>query len=319
MRNGLSPPSPRPISKPEEKRIALALSPPVAWPTIALALLLPCALGAIVALGATGRWPLWACTPILALLSYAHYTLVHEAIHGNVVSKPKTLHWVNTLVGWIGALGLGGAWPILQRTHVLHHSHTNTERDPDLIVKGGLGQLVVKWAVMSLMSLIPLAALRFIAPSRYERLGKILGRAEIAQASAVTLAYLGLRAAAIAAGHGLAWLLLWYAPTRLAFLILNVFFQWLPHYPFDRTDRYGATRISLWGGGQILTLQQNLHLMHHLWPSVPFYNYARLFEALKPVLQAEGARIEGLAVGRWARSKVGELTSARPTPPPVRP
>jgi fatty acid desaturase len=37
--------------------------------------------------------------------------------------------------------------------------------------------------------------------------------------------------------------------------------------------------------------------MHHLWPSVPFYNYARLFHRLRPVLKAEGSRIEGLMVG----------------------
>ncbi len=51
-----------------------------------------------------------------------------------------------------------------------------------------------------------------------------------------------------------------------------------------------------------MLLQQNLHLMHHLWPSVPFYNYARVYRALKPVLLAEGSRIEGLMVGAHAQA-----------------
>jgi beta-carotene hydroxylase len=293
------------ISHAEERRIAVALSPAVAWPTLILAILLPTALLGIIALGLTGALPLWACTPILALVSYAHYTLVHEAIHGNVVASPRSAAWVNTLVGWIGALGMGAGWPALQRTHVLHHSHTNTERDPDISVKGTFVQLLRKWAVMVPMSLLPIFAVRFINPERYKRLGTILSPSEIAQVSAVTLFTLALLVAAIPTGHVLDWLMLWFLPTRLGILALNIFFQWLPHHPFDRTERYLNTRISLWAGGTFLLLQQNLHLMHHLWPSVPFYNYARLFRRLRPVLVAEGSRIEGLRVGPGRRVIAG--------------
>lgn len=289
------------ISHAEEKRIALSLSPSVAWPTLVLAVLLPSTLLTVMALGFTHLLPLWACMPILAAVSYAHYTLVHESIHGNVVSSPKSLAWINTVVGWIGALGMGAGWPALQRTHLLHHSHTNTERDPDIIVKGTFAQLLVKWLVMLPMGLLPIFAIRFINPERYKRLGSILSPSEIAQVSAVTLFTWVLLIAAVLTGHVADWLMLWFLPTRFGVLILNIFFQWLPHHPFDRTERYLNTRISLWPGGTVLLLQQNLHLMHHLWPSVPFYNYARLFRALRPVLVAESSRIEGLMVGPHRR------------------
>ncbi len=288
------------ISHAQEKQIARDLAPAVAWPTLLLALLLPLMFAILATLGFMRVLPVWACTPMLALVSYAHYTLVHEAIHGNVVSSPRSFAWVNPVVGWIGALGMGGSWPPLQRTHVLHHSYTNTERDPDILVKGTFAQLLVKWAVMMPMSLLPMFMLRFISAERYERIGEILTPAEVVQASAVNLFTLGLLAAAIATGHFTDWLCLWFLPTRLGVLILNIFFQWLPHHPFDRTERYHNTRISLWFGGTFALLQQSLHLMHHLWPSVPFYNYARLYRALKPVLRAEGSRIEGMMVGEHA-------------------
>ena len=290
------------ISYADERRIAVELSPAVAWPTLILAAALPAILLSVIALGLTDALPLWACTPILALVSYAHYTLVHEAIHGNVVASPKSAAWINTVVGWIGALGMGAGWPALQRTHVLHHSHTNTERDPDISVKGTFAQLLRKWLVMVPMSLLPMFALRFISAERYKRLGTILSPAEIAQVSAVTVFTLALLGAAVATGHVVDWLMLWFLPTRLGVLALNIFFQWLPHHPFDRTERYLNTRISLWAGGTFLLLQQNLHLMHHLWPSVPFYNYARLFRRLRPVLLVEGSRIEGLMVGPRRRT-----------------
>lgn len=290
------------ISHAEERRIATELSPPVAWPTLALALILPTSLISVIALGFTDALPLWVCTPILAAISYAHYTLVHEAIHGNVVARPRGAAWINTLVGWIGALGMGAGWPALQRTHVLHHAHTNTERDPDITVKGTFLQLLKKWLVGLPTSLLPLFALKFINPGRYQRVGKILSPAEIAQVSAVTLFTLALLAAAFATGRLADWLMLWFLPTKLGILLLNIFFQWLPHHPFDRTERYLNTRVSLWPGGTVLLLQQNLHLMHHLWPSVPFYNYARLFHRLRPVLRAEGSRVEGLMVGPRRRA-----------------
>ncbi len=296
------------ISRHDEKRIALSLSPDIAWPTLALAIVLPSTLLTVIYLGFSGRWPLWACTPLLAIISYAHYTLVHEAVHGNVVSKPRHLHWINTLVGWVGAVGLGAGWPFLRRTHVLHHAHTNTEHDPDIFVKGTLGQLIRKWALAAVVNLVPLVLLKFIAPARYQRLSKILTRAEIIRTSAVATFTLVLLTASLATGNFIAWLLLWFVPLRIGMLMLNILFQWLPHYPFDRTDRYGNTRISLWFCGPFATLQQNLHLMHHLWPSVPFYNYGRLFVALRPVLIAERSPIQGLGVGKWGRSKVDENT-----------
>ncbi|KRB40543.1 fatty acid desaturase [Phenylobacterium sp. Root700] len=290
------------ISHADERRIAVELSPAVAWPTLILALALPITLLSVIALGFTGALPLWLCTPVLAIVSYAHYTLVHESIHGNVVAKPKGAAWINTVVGWIGALGMGMGWPALQRTHVLHHSHTNTERDPDIFVKGTFVQLLRKWLISASMSLMPMFTLRFINAERYKRLGTILSPAEIAQVSAVTLFTLALLIAAVATGHVAQWLMLWFLPTRLGMLALNIFFQWLPHHPFDQTERYLNTRASLWPGGTFLLLQQNLHLVHHLWPSVPFYNYARLFRRLRPVLKAEGSRIEGLMVGPGRRT-----------------
>lgn len=291
------------ISRAQEKQIARTLSPAIAWPTLALAVLLPATYGTIAALGLTGQVPLWACAIALSFVSYAHYTLVHEAIHANVVAGRPRQAWINTLVGWIGSLGLGIGWPILLRTHVLHHSHTNTDKDPDILVKGSLLRLIGRWAVNLPLGLVPMVLLRHISRGGYERLRGIFSAADIAQASAVSVFTLALLALALATGHFMDWLCLWFIPTRVAVLLLNIFFQWLPHYPFDRTDRYGNTRISLWFGGTIFTLQQNLHLMHHLWPSVPFYNYARLYRALRPVLLEEGSRIEGLGVGPLARSR----------------
>ena len=294
----------------EEKRAAKDLSPAVAWPTLAMALVLPLGQWTIVGLGATGAAPLWACVPIITLTSYAHYTLVHEAIHGNLAPGHPRLRWLNALVGWVGALGLGYNWPVLMRGHALHHAHTNTDRDPDLEVKGTLGQLLVKWLLFVPLSLIPPPLLRFVVPAQHRKLSEMLRDGEMLQATAVAAGFLSLLAVNFAMGRFLEPLCLLLIPTRLAALMLRIFFSWLPHHPFDRTERYLNTRISLWPGGSLLLLQQNLHLMHHLWPSVPFYNYGRLYRRLHPTLLVKGSRIEGLMVGEYARDRSGALRLA---------
>jgi beta-carotene hydroxylase len=285
------------ITPMEEKQIAREFSPAIAWPTLSLAVAAPAAFLGIVYLGLSRAAPLWLCTVLLTIVSYTHYTLVHESIHGNLAPGHPRWRWLNPLVGWIGSLGLANNWPFLMRTHGRHHAHTNTDQDPDLFVKGSLGQLIMKWAVSAPVSLLPLALVRFVRPAFYERLKRLLVGAEILQASAATAFTLVLLVLALATGRVMDWLCLWFIPTRLAMLALHILFQWLPHHPFDRTERYYNTRLSLWAGGGVATLQQNLHLMHHLWPSVPFYNYGRLYRRLRPLLVAKAVRIEGLFVG----------------------
>lgn len=286
----------------EEKRIAKSLTPDVAWPTIATLLVLPPLYLVVIYLGFTGKAPLWVCTPVLGFMCYVHYMFVHEGAHRNIVKRPP-FTWVNTAAGWIGAFALGAGYPLLSRSHILHHTHTNTDKDPDIHVKGSFGALIWKWFVGATRLFIPVAIFKVTAPAQYARMRKVLSTGDILGASLVTLVMIGILVAAVATGHFVEWLCLWFLPQRIAALILTVFFQWLPHYPFDRTDRYGATRISLWPGAGWITFQVNLHLMHHLWPGVPWYNSSKLYKALYPVLIAEGSRIEGLLTGKFAVDK----------------
>ncbi|MDE2466297.1 MAG: fatty acid desaturase [Alphaproteobacteria bacterium] len=289
------------ITPADEKRIAKELSPPVAWPTLAMALALPLAYLVTAAVGLSHVLPLWICALMLIPISYAHYTLVHESIHGNLVPAFPKLRWLNSAVGWIGALGLGYNWPVLMRTHAQHHAYTNTDKDPDIIVKGSLNALVLKWLKYYIVyASVPLFLGEYLAPAEYQRVAGALREAEIWQASAIGFLMIIAAILSIHFGYGVDWLFLLFIPTRIAALILNIFFQWLPHHPFDRSERYVNTRISLWPGGTFLTLQQNLHLMHHLWPSVPFYNYVKLYARLRPLLIAKGSPIQGLMVGRHA-------------------
>ena len=48
-----------------------------------------------------------------------------------------------------------------------------------------------------------------------------------------------------------------------------------------------------WAPGlPLLTMWQSYHLVHHLYPRVPFYRYGLCFDDLRPDLEEHGARID---------------------------
>ena len=80
---------------------------------------------------------------------------------------------------------------------------------------------------------------------------------------------------------------------RAAFLasaLIIYFFAYLTHKPHEVHERYRDTNV-FWVKGKILEpmvnwlyMFQNFHLVHHLFPRVPFYLYPKAFRSLKPVL-----------------------------------
>jgi len=51
-----------------------------------------------------------------------------------------------------------------------------------------------------------------------------------------------------------------------------------------------------------LYMFQNFHLIHHLFPRIPFYLYPNAFQSLEPVLEKEHAHIYVYDFGHERRS-----------------
>jgi fatty acid desaturase len=254
----------------------------VAWPTLGLA-------AAVVGLTA-GAWalrlglgaPLWALWPLPCLASWLAFTVVHEAAHGNLggTGRPRLDAWV----GWALAWWLLAPFSAFQAIHLRHHAAVNeAERDPDHLVAGppGLGLLVRCLAIVPWYWWFFLAKLAPESPaSRARRPGVIAGGLAMIGALAAA-AWVGLLPEALA---------LWVLPAWLADAGLAFAFDWLPHHPHDRTDRFGNTRIVVLPGWLALPLLgQELHLVHHLWPRVPWYRYRAVWEADQEAIVGKGA------------------------------
>lgn len=277
-----------------EKVEAKALTPDIAWPTLGFLLVLMLAHWGMIAAGLTGQVPLWALILPLGYTSYAHYTLVHESIHGNIIQN-RRFGWVHTVIGWYGSFALFTPWPLLSRTHKHHHSFVNSDKDPDIYVKLSFPRLLLRNLISWALQIFPVKLLQIILPAAMKRRGYIaadpmMTRSERTQYHVMNWVWVGLFWAAVFSGFGWEVLALYYLPLFIALNMLVIMFQWLPHHPFKETGRYSATRNTGISALNIVFLWQNWHLMHHLWPSVPFYNYERLYHRIKPVLEAKGSR-----------------------------
>jgi beta-carotene hydroxylase len=187
------------------------------------------------------------------------------------------------------------------RNHLRHHAHTNTPADPDLMVKGPMWQLPIKWAVGNVFMLVG------VLPGGQKMIERLVAKLDVPMPTVDTerdkadrarlLLLVRIELIVLLATIPFGWFwpafLLWWLPSRVGVLYLSILFQWLPHFPFDRTDRFGATRINRFLGSTWMLLQQDRHLIHHLYPQIPWYRYRAAFRELRPLLVTNGAIIQG--------------------------
>ena len=74
----------------------------------------------------------------------------------------------------------------------------------------------------------------------------------------------------------------WVLPSRIGLALVGFVFVFLPHHPADisaHDNKYQASTVRQ-GWEWLLTplmVFQNYHLIHHLYPNVPFYNYLKIW------------------------------------------
>lgn len=267
----------------------------VAWPTLLFSVTVLVAWVAVAVLAWRGILG-WAITFALqTLLAYLAFTPMHEAAHGNIAGRSKQLKGVERLLGWLSGLPLVAPYPAFRKLHLEHHGHTNDEeKDPDFWVADAS-----RWRVL----------LRCITllPHYYWRIFVSAVRSPASRDVATLAALFVYAASAVGlsvAGHG-AWVLAaWIGPALLAATFLAFAFDWLPHQPHDDRSRYRNSRILLFPGLGVLLTNQNLHLIHHLYPRIPFYRYGSFFREVRPALTAKGAPIVDLRNGGRNKNRV---------------
>ena len=258
-------------------------SPTVAWPTVVL--FGGCVLAWVAATLAAlaGHFPYWAASIVNAVAAFAIFTPMHDASHRSVAQA----RWKNEVLGRIGVMPLIGPFPAFRYVHLEHHKHTNDhEKDPDYW--SGRGQkwtLPFRWMTQDLYYYV-IYLRKWNSRPLFERWETIL-----------TLIILyGSVLILCASGYALPTLALWVVPSRVAQFLLGYTFDYLPHKPHEITaaeNRFAASSILLHPLLTVALLYQNYHLIHHLYPGVPFYRMADIWRTQRDFLISQGAVVIG--------------------------
>jgi len=236
--------------------------------------------------------PIWQASLGALASSYWAFTPLHDATHRSV-SRHR---WLNDLVGWVCAVTLLAPFSAFRYMHLTHHKYTNDPvRDPDYWSGTGSGWLLpLRWLTQDFH--YELLAVRV---SKEEGLAFSLqtwGAFTILHGTVVWIMF-----------QGLAWEMVWLVlvPSRLSVAALAATFDWLPHAPHEvesKSDRFRATSILIDPWLTPLFLFQNYHLIHHLYPAVPWYRYVKVWRLDRDRLIERGARVRSV-VPSWRRGQ----------------
>lgn len=262
---------------------ALIQRPNVAWPTVMLFVVAWTMYIAGTYLALSGQLPPVLAIAINALAVFWLFSVFHDASHSSVCQNRK-------LNDWFGRVSIMAFTPlpvfkIFRFVHMQHHRFSNEADDPDFYCGSGpRWSLPLRWASLDLHYYYWYLPRLFKVSVRPFSVS--LGRpvAELRDALLTLAVSFSLIAAVLASGWGMELLLYWLLPARIAIFFLALAFDYLPHAPYKATDaenKYQATSVRA-GWEWLLTpllLSQNYHLVHHLYPLVPFYRYVKVWRS----------------------------------------
>ena len=156
-----------------------------------------------------------------------------------------------------------------------HHAHVNDpDNDPDHFVSTG-GPL---WMIAARFFYHEIFFFKRRLWRKYELLEWFLSRSFVG-----VIIFLGIKYDFIQYIMNF-----WFVPALVVGIALGLFFDYLPHRPFKEKDRWKNARVYPGAVLNLLILGQNYHLVHHLWPSIPWYRYQPAYYATKSLLDAKG-------------------------------
>ncbi len=262
----------------------------VAWPTVVLGPVLGIAYIATVLMTLAGTLSLWLAVPLVALLTYLSYTVLHEAVHGSIAGNEHSLRWLNDALGYLAAWITMIPLTAHRHEHLAHHRHTNEpSNDPDFHI-----------ASMHRSPLAPVHAVCRAWVSQFRYYGQHRWRSAAPRQNLCLCVELGTallpRLGVLAAGYWLEALTLFVVAWLIGAMTLIYLFAYLVHKPHAQAGRYSDTSTIMLPSPlhPLLTwcwMYQNYHSIHHLFPRVPFYRYATVYEGIAGVMAARGAPI----------------------------
>jgi len=252
---------------------ALKEEPEFAWPTIILFLICAGFMFGATWAAIYGHISYLAACLINGTSGYFLFSPMHDAIHSSVGRSKKLNLWVGRITFlYFSSLV---AFELMRFIHFRHHRNANGEGDEaDQIVQSGPAWLrPLKWPFIDL-----------IYGWKYLGYWKDRPKSETRSVIIMFLTTLVVWPWLIINGYLMELLMFWIIPQRISFFFISFIFVYLPHVPneiSEKEDAYRATSIREgmeWFLSPLM-MYQNYHLVHHLYPNVPFYRLVKIWNS----------------------------------------
>ncbi len=249
----------------------LTTRPAVAWPTMTVLFVTVIPIMVLYVLAVIGTIsPVWS--GILAgCIGYFTFSSIHDGLHRSV----STINWVNETVCVATNFLIFPylATDIIRWGHMQHHRFAGEEgKDPDLFIARNI------WHVLTVGFIWDFYYVWRYFQHSSERPERELRKAKIRFVTGIALV-VGI---AVFLPPGA--IIFWFLSSRIGLFTIALVFMYLPHQPHivaQKDAPYQATIIRT-GWDRFMTFfmaYQNWHLVHHLYPTVPFYRYKQVWKA----------------------------------------
>jgi vanillate O-demethylase ferredoxin subunit len=257
--------------------------PVVAWPTILIYFVSFAGFGLSSYAFLTGLLSAFLTVPISAFFIFWSFTPLHEAVHRNLSS----IDWLNDSVGTLSAqLLLPGFTSSLYRyLHMTHHTRTGQNDDPDL--KFTESNLLICWFNSAFLDVL---WTRFYFSVWRER-----PMLERTQFTLGLILYITMFVVAFSSPYLVEFTVTFLLPMFLGRITTVHLLATIQHRKGheQRVDPLGATSVqdvhSNWWR-HLFMLGQSQHLIHHLFPGVPWYKYDGIWQVAKSKVPADVLR-----------------------------
>lgn len=202
---------------------------------------------------------------------YLAFTPLHDATHRAVSRNRRLNDWLGSIACLLLIPGI--TTRIYRYLHLEHHRFAgDKKKDPDEPFVSARGPALASVILFpDLMWLIWYLRHWTTRPAS-ERLEFVLG----------ALFYNGLHLGFLLSPYAWEFFVIWMIPQRLGLALVTYFFAHIQHpegvsweqAPFQCTVQVVTNRLLDW-----LMLGQTVHIVHHLFPSLPFYRYRAAWNA----------------------------------------
>ena len=260
--------------------------------------------------------PAWASVALAAPIFYASFTVLHDGTHRAISRSPLLNEVIGTLGGQFLLPGMEVA--VYRFLHLEHHKHTGEKHDdPDDILV-----IAPKWSAPAIMMFIDVVWFLW-----YVRRFNRWPSSQNARFVLGFVAYAAWHVAWIASPYAYEWMILWLLPMRFGLLITAYLFAHIQHPPeVEQRDRplHATAMITRHPLTRFLMLGQSAHLIHHLYPQLPFYRLEAGWDAAARGLEPRGLFWRGIggsvkrfdappAPSPWIAARVAEVEVLTPT------